>query len=285
MQSWQESPILTRVLKHSLGRRLMTMVGPNLVEKSLKFSGHEFKMLLDLNDRWGVSKYLLKHGDYDPVLLQIAIKIIPRKARVLDVGGNIGFWSVFLGKVCGCEKVWAYEPAPQNVALLKQNLALNGLADIVEVSPCALGETKRSSQLFISTENAGDHQLYESAEKRDAIDIKVEAFDETHPGERVDFIKIDTQGYEPYVLRGLLKTLAHNQDVKIITEFWPHGIRGAGSDPEALLKQLSELGFKFWAVVPNSEKIERASIASIMEMCPGEVHTDLILSRSELQLV
>jgi len=275
---------LSRVLKHSVGRRLMSLVGPNLVEKKLSFAGQDFRMLLDLDDRWGVSKYILKHGDYDTVLIETAKKIIPKGGRAIDVGANIGYWSVVLGQICGCSKVWAYEPEPKNRSLLERNLRLNGLGGAVEVSPCALGDKKSTSKLYISEENAGDHQLYASSESRSAIDISVEVFDEVHPGEKIDFIKIDVQGYEPYVLRGLLKTLENNKDVKIITEFWPHGIRNAGSDPVELLRLLQGMGFQFWAVVPNAGKIERATIDSIMALCPGEIHTDLILSRTDLHL-
>lgn len=263
----------------------MTLVGSHVVEKNLRFAGREFKMLLDLHDRGGVSKYVLKYGEYDPELLRIAAELIPPGGRALDVGANIGFWSVFLAKIAGCSKVWAYEPAPQNVALLEKNLALNGMSDgVVQVISCALGETRRSSKLYISNENAGDHQLYFSGATRESIEIKVESFDEAHPGEKLDFIKIDTQGYEPYVLRGMLKTLSSNRDVKMIMEFWPHGIRSAGSDPVAMLKLLQDLGFMFWAVAPGHGRVVRATIGSIMEICPGEIHTDLILSRTELKL-
>jgi precorrin-6B methylase 2 len=56
----------------------------------------------------------------------------------LDVGANIGSFTVLASGVCGAE-TWAFEPDPDTLRHLKQNIAVNGLDALVKVYQCALG--------------------------------------------------------------------------------------------------------------------------------------------------
>jgi len=240
-------------------------------------------MALDLEDRWGVSKHLLKHGDYDPELTKVAKKLCPPGAIALDVGANIGYWTTFLAKVCQCRSIKSFEPHPANLKLLKMNVALNGIENQVEIIAKGLSSQAGAEKLYQSDDNSGDHQLY-SSPGREYIEVETENFDLSYPNTAIDFIKIDTQGYEGHVLKGLEQTLKNNQGVKIIMEFWPHGLKAAGSDPRLVVDQLRSLGFLLWAVVPNSTEIRKVDTNSVMSLCEGEVHTDLISSRTTLSI-
>ncbi len=237
-------------------------------------------MFLDLKDDWGVSKHLLKHDSYDPGLIAITKKLIKPGSRAIDAGANIGYWSVFLAKACGCTKVFAFEPEPNNFKLLKENVRLNKIENKVVSTQAGLGSKKEKLKLHLSSDNAGDHQLYDSNGSRSFVEVDVLTFDEAFPDEKIDFVKIDTQGYEPYVLKGMEKTLNSNPDLKIVTEFWPTGIRGAGSEPTALLNDLQKMGFKMYAVTANSEELKLVDTDGAMALCPAEVHIDLVLSKN-----
>ncbi|MBX9765703.1 MAG: FkbM family methyltransferase [Bdellovibrionales bacterium] len=276
---------MNQLLKRSFGRRVASSFGPRFFEKEIRVNDIDFRMYLDLHDRWGVSAYILKHGGYDTTLTKIAAKILGSgKGCILDIGANIGFWSLFFSKISGRSKIYAYEPAPDNLSLLAKNIALNSATSAVQIIPKALGETRSRLDLYISEDNAGDHQLYSTQEARRHVQVEVESFDEEHPDELVDFIKIDVQGFEPFVIKGLTRALQKNEHVKIIMEYWPMGIQRAGADPIEMLQRLKEMGFIMWAVVPNSGAIQKVTPESARDLCQGDVHTDLILSRSELAL-
>jgi hypothetical protein len=49
------------------------------------------------------------------------------------------------------------------------------------------------------------------------------------PGQRVDLIKMDIQGYELHALRGANRVVQENPDIKLLFEFWPHGLKQAGA--------------------------------------------------------
>jgi hypothetical protein len=61
-------------------------------------------------------------------------------------------------------------------------------------------------------------------------------------GERVDLIKMDIQGYELHALRGASRVLADNPTIKLLFEFWPYGLKQAGSNWAELIGVLKENG-------------------------------------------
>jgi hypothetical protein len=62
------------------------------------------------------------------------------------------------------------------------------------------------------------------------------------PGERVDLIKMDIQGYELHALQGANRVLADNPDLKVLLEFWPYGLKQAGANWTDLIAALERRG-------------------------------------------
>ena len=68
------------------------------------------------------------------------------------------------------------------------------------------------------------------------------------PGERVDLIKIDIQGYELHALQGAKRILKENPEIKLLLEFWPYGLKQAGAKWGALIEMLQGLGMDIMLV-------------------------------------
>ena len=62
------------------------------------------------------------------------------------------------------------------------------------------------------------------------------------PGERVDAIKMDIQGYDLHPLRGAKRVLQENPCVQLLLELWPSGLEQAGDNWEELVEMLNGLG-------------------------------------------
>jgi hypothetical protein len=102
----------------------------------------------------------------------------------------------------------------------------------VRLSQFAVGERSGNSELYLSDKLNVDHRAYMAGgDLRRTIPIEMAALDDYFkPGERVDLIKMDIQGYELHALQGATRVLADNPDIKVLLEFWPYGLKQAGAN-------------------------------------------------------
>lgn len=149
-------------------------------------------------------------------------------AVTVDAGANIGIYSRFLSRCVGSTGVvHSFEPSPENFRRLQS--ATRKLAN-VRISQAAVGEHSGKSMLYISDKLNVDHRTYITKEDaRDAVSIDIVALDDYFkPGQRVDLIKMDIQGYELHALRGATRVLQENPNISLLLEFWPLGLQQAG---------------------------------------------------------
>ena len=161
---------------------------------------------------------------------------------VVNVGANIGIYSRYFARLTGeSGRVHSFEPSPTNFQRLKENTRRMGN---VMINHAAVGERNGVIKLFISDELNVDHRTFDSGDGRQSIDVPVVTLDDYfQPGQKVDFIKIDVQGYEWSVLQGAQRVLRENADVKILMEYWPWGLKTASAEPSDLLNLFKSLGF------------------------------------------
>jgi len=150
-------------------------------------------------------------------------------AVVVDAGANIGIYSQFFSRRVGATGVvHSFEPAPENFTRLQSATRKH---PNVRLSQAAVGERSERSKLYLSNKLNVDHRTYlAEGNSRHSVAIDIIALDDYFkPGERVDFIKMDIQGYELHALRGATRVLADNPHVKLLLEFWPYGLKQAGT--------------------------------------------------------
>jgi len=138
----------------------------------------------------------------------------------LDVGANVGKYSVIIGNQLGKNgKVFAFEPEPSNLKAFKKNLKLNKLIN-VSIIPLACSDKKGRLKLYLNENNSGGHSLIEK--QTHFIGVEVDTLDnliEKYKIKKVDLIKIDVEGGEVGVLTGAKKILRKDHP-KIIFEAW-----------------------------------------------------------------
>jgi FkbM family methyltransferase len=163
---------------------------------------------------------------------------------VVDAGANIGIYSKFLAHCVGHQGViHSFEPDATNFVRLHSAL---GHASNVRLNQCALSDRTGQSTLYVSDTLNVDHRVYPTqGDPRDSVAIRsVRLDDYFRPGERVDLIKMDIQGFELHALRGAERVLADNPAIKLLLEFWPYGLKCAGSSGEELLRFLRNNRFR-----------------------------------------
>jgi hypothetical protein len=98
-----------------------------------------------------------------------------------------------------------------------------------------------------------DHQVYKTDEAREQIEINSVSIDDYLKDSKGDigFIKIDVQGYDHHVFKGMTKTMARSPEMMIIGELWPYGLKNAGTSANQYLSDVAEAGFGIHIIDPD----------------------------------
>jgi len=182
---------------HGIENFYSVKVAHNFVISHLKSTfaevdGH--KMFLDSKDSLNLSI----NGVYEPFETELVKKEIKKGDVVLDIGANIGYYTLIYAKLVGEEgKVFAFEPDPDNFALLKKNVEINGYRNVILAQKAVSNKTGKI-RLYLSEVNKGDHRIYDSHDGRKSIEIETIRLDDyfKNYNVRIDFIKMDVQGAE-----------------------------------------------------------------------------------------
>jgi FkbM family methyltransferase len=175
---------------------------------------------------------------------------------VYDIGGNIGLYSIFLSKkVSGGGKVIVFEPEKENYDHLLDNIELNNIKNIV-VFKKALGEKNEQAKLYIG-EEMGNCSLLEKTgyeNKYELIDVvNGDNFIEKNNLPYPNLIKIDVEGYEYNVLKGLSKSLADSKCRVLCCEIHksllPKNIKS-----EDIMSLIKSFGFTKNDIYPREEE-------------------------------
>jgi len=170
---------------------------------------------------------------------QFLRQILVPGAVAVDAGANIGIYSQFLARCVGpAGAVYSFEPAPENFERLRA--AARGFSNMYLLQ-AAVGERSGKSELYLSDTLNVDHRTYLTDNSaRRVVQIEMVALDDYfEPGQRVDFIKMDLQGYELHALRGASRVLADNPAAKLLLELWPYGLKQAGTNWVELIYALT----------------------------------------------
>lgn len=241
-------------------RKLDAFLVSKLSQRQIVIHGH--KMILDKTDSLRLS---INH-EFEPLETKLIDEQLREGDVVLDIGANIGYYTLLAARKVGARgRVYAFEPDPINFSLLSQNVELNGYQNVVLVNK-AVGETSEDLKLYLSDVNAGDHRTYDSDGGRRTITIPCTSMDDYFRGResRVDFIKMDIQGFECRALRGMQETLGQSEKVRLTAEFWPHGLVRAGDSPEELIRLLELNGFKLYDIDENTGSIGPVDVARLL---------------------
>jgi FkbM family methyltransferase len=204
-----------------------------------------YEMMLDLRSRTESQAYY--SGHYESELIRAACRLIRPGGTAIDVGANIGFWSVPLAQRAlsiGAEVV-AFEPLVANAERLKQNLAINSV--VADVHTVALSDRNGESTITLREDFARGAVTGNAAitidDGQDDVwaseQIALTRLDDVGLDSRIDVIKVDVEGHEDHFLRGARKTLERDAPVLFVewnpSYFDRRGIEASAVVEEALL--------------------------------------------------
>ena len=228
-------------------------------------------------------------GDYEPYVMETFLKEIKQNSTVLDLGANVGAFTVVAAKVA--MHVIAVEAAPENAKIVAANVALNGLAN-VEVVPAAV-----SDRLGMATfqRYAGTNKIMKpigiTAETLDQVEVTAAIpVDMIIGNHTIDVVKIDVEGMEYRALAPAKKLLKMRPVV--LTEYSPKFIEeGSGVPGEQYLRLFFNSGYEAVILHRDMRKEEVGQDVEIIHrrwqdyMARNITHLDLMMKHKKRHLL
>lgn len=168
-------------------------------------------------------------GVWEPVHTAKVIEVLEKGDYALDIGANMGWYTTVMSKAVGeTGRVIAIEPSVENYEVLTSNISLNNLTQATAINKAA-GDTKKRIVLTRPKEtNYGDSRIYNPGDSHESVypidmtDVDTLLDELNIEKEKIKFIKIDCQGAEPFILKGMQKTIeALTSGSSILLEIWP----------------------------------------------------------------
>jgi FkbM family methyltransferase len=208
--------------------------------------GHHQLMNLDLSD-WAERMTFFLGRYYELGVLETLDLLLRPGDRFVDIGANIGMITLHARSLVGDRgRIDCFEPNPDCVAAIRANLALNAITNVV-VHPCGLGDRAGPMTLHFASEHSGTATLADTGDDTvRAFSVDVEVGDEALQ-ELPRVIKIDVEGFELQVLRGLRRTLADAAPF-VITEVIESQLARAGAGTSDLVELFAGHGYRAFGI-------------------------------------
>lgn len=182
---------------------------------------------------------------------------------ILDIGANIGMYSIFLSKLVGENgKVYAFEPDSQTASVLAENLSLNNCKN-VEVFQIALSDINGRVSLEKSSEVGGDaFNFIKKEDNKSSNSIESNRLDDfivkNNIG-KIDFVKIDIEGAELLCLKGAESMLSSANKPIIVFECYEPFLQRFDHRISDIIVYLSKFNYEIinydewqWLLVPKN---------------------------------
>jgi len=193
---------------------------------------------------------------FEKYTIRFIRKVIKKGMVVVDVGANVGYFTLFLSKLVGkTGNVYAFEPTDYTYKILEKNIKINKLNNI-KINQAAVTDRSGYVDFFEGPNNfdvyntIGKRPIHYATKgihfrKKKVKAIRLDDYFRELEISEIDFIKIDVEGAELNVLKGMKGILINSKDIILLYEV--AGLsKNFGYTNSDIFEFLKELGFKNW---------------------------------------
>jgi FkbM family methyltransferase len=208
---------------------------------------------LDLEDY--LQKMIFCYQYYEQEYVEICKRFLPVGGVVLDVGANIGQYSLIASKRVGpTGHVYAFEPGESILSRLRRNIELNP-SNNIEILPVAVGNDHGFYSYYpaaklgnqgvgsLIPDDKGDIRTLEPVQVKM---VRLNDFCEERGIKKVDFIKIDVEGFEFEVLKGSGNILSNNPNVLLMVELANENLKAMGTETNDIKQFMLDMKFRMY---------------------------------------
>lgn len=172
-------------------------------------------------------------------------EVIQNAKVIFDIGANIGGTALLFASMNSHARIYSFEPQPETYEKAKRNIGLNSFTNI-HLFNIGMGEKNESKKLYqVIENNPAMNRIMPGEQNYPYTLIQIQTLDEfctTQRISQIDFLKIDVEGYEYFVLKGGARVIAGSHPV-IYLELYDVGLKKHGYSATALVLLLFEMGY------------------------------------------
>ena len=207
-----------------------------------------------LNPTEHIQQQLFWYGCYEKDLGELLKKMLRPNDVFIDIGGNIGYFSLLSASISPSVKVISFEPVKDLFKKMKENFSINDRKNIVAIN-AAVGEMNEQCELFLSApDNLGMpsfHQPENYSGRKEKVEvIAIDDWLKTSGLTKIDLIKLDIEGSELAALKGMRAVLEEQRPV-LIVEVNPETLSLFGLKPEDICNYLNQFNFDKFLISEN----------------------------------
>jgi FkbM family methyltransferase len=205
----------------------------------------------------GLLAYILQHGleAIEPGVRAVLRDRLKQGAVAVDAGANIGIHAITMASAVGPKgRVLCFEPLPHLAKALERTLRINGFGSRAQVHQTALGDEAGEATLHRAAHGPmSSIYLLPEGMGAEPIQVRMATLDESFaPGARVDLVKIDVEGAEPRVWRGMRRILQENAEIEIVLEWSSSHFQRTGENPAAFMAEIRAAGFSSFLIADDA---------------------------------
>jgi FkbM family methyltransferase len=195
--------------------------------------------------------------NHEPLTSKIFKSLLKPGDVVIDVGANIGHYTLLAAAVVGpLGRIHAVECSPETLSMLSNNVSKNKLQNVV-VHPVAAASERGTLSLNVTAIGLSwfdPHSNWPTVQgSGTTVEVQAVPLDEIISSP-VNLIKIDAEGVDLDVLKGMKRILSESPGVSIIVEWAPPLLVESGKDPLEIIQWLQDAGFSNISVIDEKNK-------------------------------
>lgn len=209
------------------------------------------KIICNLDDLIPWNIYLYGRYQIEKNYEAFLLKTVVGSKVILDIGANIGYYTIQFGRILGKQGVvHSFEPCSYQFDTLERNIKLNDLANVIKNKLIVSDQHDVRKKIFFSgMTNTGSSSLEIETKNFEEVECTtLDRYCEQKNIEKIDVVKIDVEGHEMGVLKGMERLLRDGKVINLFLEINTHTLSSAGTSAFEIISYLQRFLYKPYSI-------------------------------------